>query len=91
MQFKFVQQTGLLWSNAQRIRAELRYIGFHHPLFITYNPSTFLMSASVSIMVPQVKSKVLVWFDVDKSVVRGFPGSLAGVGVAVKRVYGQAE
>ncbi|KIY32951.1 kinetochore protein Spc7/SPC105 [Cryptococcus gattii E566] len=87
----FVQQTGLLWSNAQRIRAELRYIEFHHPLFITYNPSTFLMSASVSIMVPQVKSKVLVWFDVDKSVIRGFPGSLGSVGVSIKRVYGQAD
>ncbi|OXG77477.1 kinetochore protein Spc7/SPC105 [Cryptococcus neoformans A2-102-5] len=87
----FVQQTGILWSNAQRIRAELRYIEFHHPLFITYNSSTFLMSVSANIMIPQAKSKVLVWFDVDKSVVRGFPGSLGGVGVSVKSVYGQAD
>ncbi|OWT35957.1 kinetochore protein Spc7/SPC105 [Cryptococcus neoformans Bt1] len=87
----FVQQTGILWSNAQRIRAELRYIEFHHPLFITYNSSTFLMSVSANIMIPQAKSKVLVWFDVDKSVVRGFPGSLGGVVVSVKSVYGQAD
>ncbi|WVQ86169.1 hypothetical protein IAT38_008337 [Cryptococcus sp. DSM 104549] len=87
----FIQRVGQLWSQAQRLRAELRYLNFHHPLSYVYDPATSSLTASAAMMVPKAKSKVLVGFQVTQGVLRGFPGSLGGMGVGVKKVYGSAD
>ncbi|WVO16910.1 hypothetical protein L204_104596 [Cryptococcus depauperatus] len=84
----FVLQIGLLWSRAQRLRAELRYLAFHHPLAITFRPEACSMQILATVMIKKKKSKVMVTFEIDEEKMRGFPGSLASIKTGVKGVYG---
>ncbi|WVQ72736.1 hypothetical protein IAR50_002296 [Cryptococcus sp. DSM 104548] len=87
----FIQSTGHLWSQSQRLRAELRYLTFHHPLTISYDPSSTQMQVGAGVMVREKKSKVVVEFGIGKGDVGGFPGSLGAMEVGVKTIYGSAD
>ncbi|ODN92072.1 hypothetical protein L198_05744 [Cryptococcus wingfieldii CBS 7118] len=87
----FIQSTGHLWSQSQRLRAELRYMTFHHPLTISYNRSSTQMQVGAGVMVRGKKSKVVVEFGIGKGDVGGYPGSLGAMDVGVKTIYGSAD
>ncbi|OCF35950.1 hypothetical protein I316_02445 [Kwoniella heveanensis BCC8398] len=86
-----VQQIGQLWSTAQRLRSEMHYVNFRYPITYTFSPQDHSLMASVTIMLPRVKSKIVLDFVVSQEVLWGYPETLAGTETAIRQIYGQAD
>ncbi|WVQ95379.1 hypothetical protein IAU59_002476 [Kwoniella sp. CBS 9459] len=86
-----VQQIGQLWSTAQRLRSEMHYVNFRYPITYTFLSQDHSLLASVTMMLPHVKSKIVLDFVVSQEVLWGYPETLSGTEVSIKQVYGQAD
>ncbi|WWD20877.1 hypothetical protein CI109_105354 [Kwoniella shandongensis] len=88
---ELVQRIGQLWSTVQRLRAEMNYVNFRHPLTYQFDDSTSTLKAGVIMMLPLVKSKIRVEFMIGQECLWGYPESLAGTDIKVEKVYGEAD
>ncbi|WVF67854.1 hypothetical protein IAT40_002615 [Kwoniella sp. CBS 6097] len=86
-----VQRIGHLWSTAQRLRSEMHYVNFRYPVSYAFSPQNRLLTASVTMMLPRVKSKIVLDFVVSQVVLWGYPETLSGTEIAIKQIYGQAD
>ncbi|WWC65016.1 uncharacterized protein I303_107630 [Kwoniella dejecticola CBS 10117] len=87
----FVQRIGQLWSVSQRLRAELHYVNFRHPMTYTLRPESNALIASVTMVLPTIKSKVIVDLAITQETIWGYPENLAGTDIEIRRVYGKAD
>lgn len=88
-----MQDIGRLWIAVQRIRQEFRHAALHHPISFSSGTSQTGTTtlATAKIMLPALKSKVELAFEVDANVLDRWPLSLNDVAVTANVIYGQAE
>ncbi|WRT70897.1 uncharacterized protein IL334_007896 [Kwoniella shivajii] len=87
----FVQRIGQLWSTSQRLRAELHYVNFRHPISYSLSPESNSLIASITMMLPNIKSKIIVQVSISQETIWGYPDNLSGTDILVKSVYGKAD
>jgi kinetochore protein Spc7/SPC105 len=97
---QLVQSLGQAYTALQRLRSEFRIVNLRHPIAYSLAPASASpvptkndeqMVASVSLMIPNVKSRVILSFGVGRDVLRTWPAGLRDVDVGVEVVYGSAE
>ena len=80
-----------MWSSASRIATEFHLISLRYP--VTYSPSSTSNSlqATVPILLPPVKARILVSFDINAKTILQWPGKIGDLGLGVKVAYGKVE
>ncbi|WVW80635.1 hypothetical protein I302_102621 [Kwoniella bestiolae CBS 10118] len=86
-----VQRIGQLWSVSQRLRAELHYVNFRHPITYKVQPHSNTLIASITMVLPSVKSKIIVDIGISQETIWGYPDTLVGTDIEIRKVYGKAD
>lgn len=90
---QLVQDVSKFWVAVQRMRQEFRHAALHHPMSFATGPGATgpTTRAVAKIMLPGMRSKVELTFEVDADVLDRWPAAVGSVGVSAHVVYGDAE
>jgi hypothetical protein len=80
-----------LWTAAQRVRQELRYVVLFYPTTYHFDESSRKAIGSVRLMLPSAKSRVELQFMITPETLVDWPESAAGIEVGARTIYGKAE
>ncbi|KAL7418019.1 Spc7 kinetochore protein-domain-containing protein [Mrakia frigida] len=88
---ELVQTVSHMWSSASRIATEFHLISLRYP--VTYSPSSTSNSlqTTVPILLPPVKARILVSFDITAKSILQWPGKIGDLGLGVKVAYGKVD